>query len=181
MKPHEPPNLDSPSPILVVGFGNSLRRDDGLGPRAAEVLSQWGRPGVLALAVHQLLPELAERLAAARLVLFVDARPVDQGDTITIQDLHTTTHTWTLGHISNPTQLLALTRELYGRSPSALLLSIPAFDLSLGEGLTAPAEAGLREALIQLDHLLLEDSTFVEHNHQVASPTENNSTHHTPK
>ena len=57
--------------ILVIGYGNELRRDDGLGPRVAASLAG---PGVRALAVRQLTPELAEEVATARLVVFVDAR-----------------------------------------------------------------------------------------------------------
>jgi hydrogenase maturation protease len=46
--------------VLVLGYGNTLRRDDAVGPLAAEAVAGWGRPGVLALALPQLLPELAE-------------------------------------------------------------------------------------------------------------------------
>ena len=58
---------------LVIGYGNELRRDDGLGPQAARAVAGWGMPGVLALSCHQLTPELAEIVADAEEALFIDA------------------------------------------------------------------------------------------------------------
>src|SRR5262245_16832288 len=59
--------------VMVLGYGNTLRRDDAVGPLVAEAVSRWGRPDVVALAVPQLVPELAEPLSRARLAIFVDA------------------------------------------------------------------------------------------------------------
>ena len=53
-------------PALVIGYGNTLRGDDAVGPRAAAAVHGGGLPGVDALAVAQLTPVLAEPLAAAR-------------------------------------------------------------------------------------------------------------------
>ena len=56
---------------LVVGVGNPLREDDGVGWHLAEALAQTGVP---THTCHQLLPELAAELSQVDLVLFVDAR-----------------------------------------------------------------------------------------------------------
>lgn len=57
---------------LLIGLGNSLRGDDGVGPQlVAWADGQW--PWLRVRAVHQLTPELSDDLAAARRVLFVDA------------------------------------------------------------------------------------------------------------
>ena len=47
--------------VLVIGYGNELRGDDGVGPRVARELSpRLGVSfGVSAIDVHQLMPELA--------------------------------------------------------------------------------------------------------------------------
>jgi len=46
--------------VLVIGYGNTLRGDDGLGQRAAEALAQRALPdGVEVLSCHQLTIELA--------------------------------------------------------------------------------------------------------------------------
>ena len=50
---------------LVIGYGNELRGDDAVGPLVARTAESWQRPGLRALAVQQLTPELAEDIAGA--------------------------------------------------------------------------------------------------------------------
>jgi len=60
--------------ILVIGYGNTLRRDDGVGVRAAEMMAADSRfADVEVLTVYQLTPELSLDIATASLVVFVDA------------------------------------------------------------------------------------------------------------
>jgi hydrogenase maturation protease len=132
--------------ILVIGYGNELRRDDGVGPRVARAVAAWDLPGVLALARHQLTPELAEAVAGADAVFFVDAaadlepgvrvRPVCSGGSRSV-----------LGHVSSPAELLDLAAALHGHRPPAWLVSIPAADLGFGEELSPAATHGMDEAL----------------------------------
>lgn len=67
--------------ILIIGYGNTLRSDDGAGQRVAELVAEWQLPNVRSLPLHQLTPELAENISQAKLVIFVDAYPAtpDQG------------------------------------------------------------------------------------------------------
>jgi len=67
-----------PQPPLLIGIGNRLRSDDGIGYRIAETLRAEDSP-MQVLAVQQLTPELAEPIAAAAAVLFVDASVLDPG------------------------------------------------------------------------------------------------------
>ena len=59
-------------PALVVGIGNTTRRDDAAGVLVAERVARL-RPLADVIAVHQLVPEIAERMAEADVVVFVDA------------------------------------------------------------------------------------------------------------
>jgi hydrogenase maturation protease len=138
---------DAIGPILVVGYGNTLRGDDGVGPGAAEALSNRGLPGVVAIAVHQLLPELAELLSTARLALFVDAQMTNGEAKIRLRPIAPIDTAAPIGHASDPGRLLALARNIFGSCPQAWLITIPAVDLLLGEGLSAIASAGLTEAI----------------------------------
>ncbi|HEY9173382.1 MAG TPA: hydrogenase maturation protease, partial [Verrucomicrobiae bacterium] len=54
--------------LLVIGYGNTLRRDDGIGPKVAEAVAELNLPGVRSLACPQLTPELAEPIAHAKRV-----------------------------------------------------------------------------------------------------------------
>ncbi len=59
--------------ILVIGYGNPGRQDDGLGPAAAFAIDGLGWPNVSALDNYQLAIEDAVEVAAHDVVWFVDA------------------------------------------------------------------------------------------------------------
>ena len=67
---------------LVIGYGNSLRSDDGIGVRVAEIVADWYLPEVRSLCLPQLTPELAADLAKVDLVIFVDACQTLDSDTV---------------------------------------------------------------------------------------------------
>lgn len=139
--------------LLVIGFGNTLRSDDGAGVLVAEAVASWDRPGVRALAVHQLAPELAESLADADRVAFVDARLAADGEGLSISPVEPSTSPRPAGHTSDPRSLLAMARWLHGRSPRAWLLTIPGADFSIGEDMSAMAARGVDEALARIAEL----------------------------
>ena len=132
--------------VLVIGYGNELRRDDGVGPRAARAVAAWGIPGVQALALRQLTPELAEAAAGAGEVFFVDAA-ANEDPGVRVRPVRADARGPVLGHVSSPSDLLALADALYGRRPRAWLVTVPAPDLDFGEGLSPAAARGLGEAL----------------------------------
>ncbi|WP_435010650.1 hydrogenase maturation protease [Tundrisphaera lichenicola] len=145
-------------PVLVIGYGNTLRTDDSIGPRAASVVQGWGLANVLACGVTQLTPELAEPLSAARLAVFVDARQAPNGGAsgVEVRPIEISEVTSTFGHTSDPGYLLSLAQAVYGSHPRAWLVTVPAHDLALGDGLSPPARQGLEVALGRIAELLKE-------------------------
>jgi hydrogenase maturation protease len=132
--------------ILVIGYGNELRRDDGLGPRVARAVAEWGLPDVRALARHQLTPELTETVAGADAVFFVDAAADDEPG-VRIRPVRSEGLGSVLGHMSSPAELLDLAAVLHDRRPTAWLVTIHAADLRFGEELSPSATQGMEEAL----------------------------------
>src|SRR5579863_2441204 len=62
------------SRTLIIGIGNPLRGDDGLGWRAVESLRQIASlQEVETVTCHQLTPEMAESVSRAERVVFIDA------------------------------------------------------------------------------------------------------------
>ena len=54
--------------VLVIGYGNSLRGDDGIGPAVAQAFADEDATECADVIVcHQLTPELAESIAAVDL------------------------------------------------------------------------------------------------------------------
>jgi hydrogenase maturation protease len=133
--------------FLVIGYGNELRRDDGVGPRVARTVAEWGVPGVRALAVHQLTPELADDIGRAEEVVFVDAATDRAAANISIQPVRAARSSSLANHASSPQALLALAEVLYDRRPAVWLLTVPARDLNFGEGLSSEAEKDVTQAL----------------------------------
>jgi hydrogenase maturation protease len=144
------------SGTLVIGYGSPLRRDDAAGPLLAERVAAWGRPDVRALTVHQLTPELAEPMSQARRVVFADATAEAPDGPVKATRLHPAAGDIASGHSSDPNWLMGLCQALYGRCPEAWLVTIPAADLGLGEGLSAAAAAGVEEALRLIEGMITE-------------------------
>lgn len=135
---------------LVIGYGNSLRSDDGVGPRIAAAIDAWQLPGVEVIIRHQLVPELAEDLAQFDRVIFIDAvwRPkASISQPLRPQLLHAEAPALTLGHICYPQMLLVLAEQLYDHRPLAWWLQVPVASMELGEEISANAAASLEAAL----------------------------------
>jgi len=143
------------SGFLIIGYGNTLRGDDGVGPRVAEAIAGWGLPNVRAISTAQLTPELAEALAGAEVVIFVDAQigqPASTG--VSFKPVAPDEKRLLNTHSGDPRRLLALTMQLYGRSPSAWLVAIPGVNFDFGETLSTLARRGMDEALQRIRALL---------------------------
>jgi hydrogenase maturation protease len=146
--------LDQPlAHQLVIGIGNRLRGDDGVGGLLAEQAGAMAG-AVSTRTVHQLTPELAADLAALQRVLFIDAwlAPVQDGAAPPLQPrldplLPEARHGGFAGsHRLEPAQLLAITAALYGRAPAGAWLRVPAYDLGHGTALSPQLQASLPAA-----------------------------------
>jgi hydrogenase maturation protease len=135
--------------VLVVGYGNTLRGDDGIGYHIAETVAEWQFPQVRSIAVHQLLPELAVDIAEVDLAIFVDAvvATAPAKPDITITPIFAGGDENFSTHIITPQLLLGITQKLYGATPVAYLLTIPAIDFTLGANLSSIASRGKNLAL----------------------------------
>lgn len=131
---------------VVLGYGNSLRSDDGVGPAVACSVGSWGLSGVVALALHSLTPELAVLLSQAEDIIFVDADVAADADAVRLVELAPGNPS-SLGHLSEPASLLTLTQTLADRRPRAWLLTIPGQNFEMGEGFSPRAQQGMDEAL----------------------------------
>jgi hydrogenase maturation protease len=134
-------------PTLMIGYGNSLRGDDGVGQVVARALSQWHLPNVKTLALHQLAPELADDLAQVGVVYFIDACMDTTLEQPRVTEIQSNDSTVNVSHFSSPQHLLALTKQLYSCEPRVYLVEMPAESFELSEGLSAKAQKGVREVL----------------------------------
>jgi hydrogenase maturation protease len=143
--------------LLVIGYGNTLRTDDGVGPKVADAVEALGLAGVRTLACPLLTPELAEPISKAGVVVFVDAA-VDTPLEVQRRKLETAASSQVMAHAASPPTLLALARDVYGHAPEAWLLTIPVTSLGVGENLSSLAQRGFDLAIAQIKQCAAECS-----------------------
>ncbi|MGD8486416.1 MAG: hydrogenase maturation protease [Chloroflexota bacterium] len=142
--------------VRIIGYGNTLRRDDGAGAVAARLLAADPRLAADEVVVeerYQLLPEMALDIADASLVIFVDADARGLPGSVEIHELEPAAaarsdadaraEPGASSHHVGGGELVALAGELTGRRPRAVAIGIGVADLEIGEGLSAPVEAAL--------------------------------------
>jgi hydrogenase maturation protease len=131
--------------VLVVGYGNPLRGDDGIGWHAARLLADDPRlAGARVLACHQLAPELAEDVSQASLVVLLDAAAEGDPGSVAVRQIEprpATPATWS--HHLDPETLAGLAQTLYGAVPPIVLVSVAAATFAEGDGLSSALQQAL--------------------------------------
>lgn len=142
--------MANPARCLVLACGNTLRSDDGVGPKLAAWAEERFREehDVRVISRQQWTPDLAEEIAAADSVLFIDASASSPPGRVRLIPVSSRVESPAPNsHHLKPSELLSLTRSLYGQIKShAMLLSVGAGSTELGEAFSAPVEAALPRA-----------------------------------
>ena len=141
--------MSAPSGILVIGYGNTLRGDDGVGPRIAETIERLRLPGVRTLVCQQLSPEYADPVSRAAKVVFVDAA-VDAPREVQLRPLLPGATSQLMAHSADPRTMLALARDVFGHAPEAWWLTVPVENLEFTEVLSPTAQRGLEIAVAEI-------------------------------
>src|SRR5579864_6386314 len=108
---------------LILACGNTLRGDDGIGPW----LAQWAEErfedesGVCVLSRQQWTLELAEEIAAAETVLFLDCSATDAPGSVSIVEVQPAAIEALATHHLGAPELLGLARKLYDSLPRTAL------------------------------------------------------------
>lgn len=145
--------------VMVIGYGNPGRLDDGLGPALAARLAARGVAGVTIDSDYQLSIEHAAAAAEHDVLIFVDAA-LNGPEPFSFSRLAPGSPASFTTHSVSPGGVLALAGELFGGALEAYVLGIRgyAFD-EFGQRLSeqaernlAAAEAFLVERIEQLDY-----------------------------
>lgn len=139
--------------ILIIGWGNPLRGDDGLGWRAAGQLAEVLQGQEVTVRVsHQLLPEFAEELSRFDLVIFIDAScdngPLGQVRFERVEPSRSPSVAFT--HQMDPSVLLAMAERLYGSRTKAVLFSVAGDSFGFGEELSPEVQSAIPELLARI-------------------------------
>jgi hydrogenase maturation protease len=165
-------NRESPHrQLIVIGYGNTLRSDDGAGQKVAEIVDSWNLPQVRSLPVHQLTPELAAEITEAEIAIFVDVYSVTESAIVEPAEAETRSipiHPSTYrhdnsvrdgsGHTADPHSLLCLAEVAYGYAPAAWWILIPALNFEFSEQLSPLTTAGMNTALQKIEQIAQEQN-----------------------
>lgn len=173
--------------VLVIGYGNPLRSDDGLGWRVAEELqarlqmqieghTAASAAGLEIITCQQLNPELAEPISRADLTVFIDAagaeafqagppgaeqvvtKPHEPGAILEFELEPTCQSPQCFSHELTPSTLLACAGELFGSCSKGKLFSIVGADFGMGESLSAPVAAAVPEVIGRIEALFASET-----------------------
>jgi len=142
-------------PTLILCIGNKARGDDGAARYVAELLQERLPDGATLVSTPQLDIVMAQDVASASRVLFVDAARRSLPAVHVQPQLPGTAGTH--AHGVDPAGLMSLAEILYGAAPAAMLVSIAAPEMGHDEGLSATAKAASEEAAFVVLGLLQQD------------------------
>ncbi len=142
--------------ILVIGFGNCHRGDDGAGFQAAEKLQALVHESAVTVeAVTELKPEMAETISRADLVIFLDACSEGAPGTVHVSELvPREVEGGLFSHALTPQRLLTASKVIYGQCPEAMLITVAGENFGFCTRLSPVVEAALPAIFERVNDIL---------------------------
>ncbi len=136
--------------VLLYGYGNPGRGDDGLGPALAAAIEELSVPDVSVDSNYQLTVEDAAEVGQYAAVVFADAA-ADGPSPFWFSRVDDTGTGGSIGwtsHSVTPVQVVALARDLFGSKVAAYALGVRGYAFGeLDEGLSTQAKDNLVQAV----------------------------------
>lgn len=133
--------------ILVFGYGNPGRLDDGLGPVFAEKVEALSLDCVTVDSNYQLTVEDADQIKDYDVVVFVDAS-VNCKEPFELSEVDPKSTMHFSSHFFMPGDVLGLAQELFKAETKAYMLAIRGYEFNeFGEWLSEKAQNNLEKAV----------------------------------
>jgi hydrogenase maturation protease len=138
---------ESRETVLLLGYGNPGRLDDGLGPALAARVESLALPGVTVQADYQLCLEDSEAAARHDVVIFADAA-TSGAEPFSFQRVEPASCLGFSTHALQPEAVLGFAQQLFGARTDGYTLGIRGYAFNeYGESLTDQGRANLTAAL----------------------------------
>ena len=150
--------------ILIYGYGNPGREDDGLGNAFVEAIRLWIEKNKLTNieldSNYQLNIEDADMMARNEIVLFVDAseEPIKDFCITTVEP--SDSHVEFTMHAVSPAFVLDICQKIYEKNPQTYLLHIKGYQWEFKEELSINGKKNLNKALELLKPFLSSPDSF---------------------
>jgi hydrogenase maturation protease len=150
--------LDNLFNILVYGYGNPGRQDDGLGYELVRKLERWRDENsfqeIDTDTNYQLNIEDAEIISRYKLVIFVDAS-TEEIDNFILTPVTGETEIAFTTHAASPGYIVKLCQDLFNVNPDVYLLHIKGYEWEFKEELTKEAGKNLEKAFVYITEVLM--------------------------
>ena len=151
--------------ILIYGYGNPGRQDDGLGNAFTNRIQEWvaieGLHDFHFDSNYQLNIEDAEAISNMDLVIFADASE-EEIDDFCLSKVDGTSGVSFTTHAASPGYIVKLCEEIFNKKPLVLLLHIKGYEWEFKEGISEKATANLNAALRYMKKHLLHPEDFLK-------------------
>ena len=133
--------------ILIYGYGNPGRLDDGLGPALADAVEKLGLPGVDVESNYQLQAEDAHTVAGYDAVIFADA-DINGKEPFDFRSIRSGVQTSFTSHSFEPQEVMKLAKELFGAKTRGYIIGIRGYEFNeFGEKISPKAAANLKKSV----------------------------------
>lgn len=135
--------------ILIFGYGNPGRQDDGLGVAIAERIEGWARQvsktNIEVDSNYQLNIEDASNISEYDIIYFIDASKEDI-DSFIIEEVSPSAKEEFTTHSASPGYILDLCHKIYRKYPQVYLLHVKGYEWEFMEEMTEKAKNNLEKA-----------------------------------
>ena len=157
--------------VLLIGYGNPGRLDDGLGPACAERLTGLNLPGLTIDSDYQLTVEDAAEVAKYDIVVFADAS-VSAADPFDFVPVRPSNEPGFSTHSVEPEAVLAMAREMFDGKTLGFALAIRGHEFNeFGEKLSEQATSNLAEAVSFIEGVIRKDTFHLYDAGQARAPS----------
>ena len=143
--------------FLIIGYGNTLRSDDGLGPYIVKKLRNKlynFRKNIKIMSLPQLDVTLASQISKTDIVLFVDANSGTTDELVSIERIKPQTSPVRLNYISHKIDIPTLLRaslDWFGIEPVCYIVMPKGFNFAIGDSIS---EKALKSAEVAQDKII---------------------------
>jgi hydrogenase maturation protease len=145
-----------PPTLFIAGIGNTLRRDDGIGPYVVQAITALPLQLADTSFPIDLNVEWLEILSRFEVVILVDANADGAGEVQLAKVDPLSYQTTRSSHYLDPGTIAVVIGELFSSRTQLYTCSVPGADFSVGEGLSETGKANADEAIRILRQWLLE-------------------------
>lgn len=135
--------------ILVYGYGNPGRQDDGLGDAMVQLIEKENLPGITTDSNYQLNIEDAALVAENDAVIFVDAS-VNCDEPFEFTAIQPSGEIAFTTHAMSPHSVIALCEDVYHKLPPAYIMAIRGYEWDMEMPMTQKARENLDNAFLFL-------------------------------